>query len=431
MQVPPMTGPSRKHTAQDEQEAVAESGPASRKTINLRIESQNKRYICDLGRKTMKMIDRILQKEILKKIGSGKALILLGARQTGKTTLLRTVFGRRKDVLWLDGDEADTRALFEYASSTRLKANLANHKIIVVDEAQRIDNVGLKFKLITDQIPDVQLVASGSSSFDLANKINEPLTGRKWEYQLFPISYEEMVAHHGFMEEIRLLPHRLVYGYYPEVVEAKGQEKEVLRQLSDSYLYKDILLWENIKKSEKLLKLMQALAFQLGNEVSYNELGKTIGLDNQTVEKYIQLLEQTFIVFRLPAFSRNLRKELKRSRKIYFYDNGIRNALIADFRLAELRTDIGALWENFLISERMKYTGYRNIWANSYFWRTQDQQEIDYLEERDGKLFAFEFKWNKNKKARLSKTFSKAYPQHEFMLINPDNFESFIADIDV
>lgn len=207
------------------------------------------------------------------------------------------------------------------------------------------------------------------------------------------------------------------------------EQKKVLRHLTDSYLYKDILLWENIKKSEKLVKLMQALAFQLGNEVSYNELGKTIGLDNQTVEKYIQLLEQTFIIFRLPAFSRNLRKELKRARKIYFYDNGIRNALIADFRLPELRTDIGALWENFLISERIKYLNYRSVWANSFFWRTQDQQEVDYLEERDGKLFAYEFKWNERKKVRLSKTFTNAYPENEFKVINRDNYESFITPV--
>ena len=375
------------------------------------------------------MIERILRKEIEGNADSRKAIILLGARQTGKTTLLQAIFGHREDVLWLNGDEVDTQAIFENTSSSRLRAILGKYSILVVDEAQRIENVGLKFKLITDQIPEIQLIASGSSSFDLANKINEPLTGRKWEYKLFPISFEEMVAHHGFLEENRMLPHRLVYGYYPEVINAKGTEKKVLRHLTDSYLYKDILLWENIKKSEKLVKLMQALAFQLGNEVSYNELGKTIGLDNQTVEKYIQLLEQTFIIFRLPAFSRNLRKELKRARKIYFYDNGIRNALIADFRLPELRKDIGTLWENFLISERIKYLNYRSVWANSFFWRTQDQQEVDYLEERDGKLFAYEFKWNERKKVRLSKTFTNAYPENEFKVINRDNYESFITPV--
>lgn len=395
----------------------------------MRLQSQKKRLFCDCNRKNTNMIKRILEKEIEKKVNNGKVLILLGARQTGKTTLIESIFENVKDVLWLNGDDADTHAIFESTSAVRLRANFSKYKIVVVDEAQRIENVGLKFKLISDQIPEIQLVATGSSSFDLANKVNEPLTGRKWEYHLFPISFEEMAAHHGFIQENRLLSHRLIYGYYPEVITANGNEQKVLKQLSDSYLYKDILLWENIKKPDKLLKLMQALAFQLGSEVSFNELGKTVGLDNQTVEKYIQLLEQTFIIFRLPAFSRNLRKELKRSRKIFFYDNGIRNALIADFRLSELRTDIGALWENFLISERMKYTNYKGIWTNHFFWRTQDQQEIDYLEERDGTLFAYEFKWNDRKKPSLSKTFSKAYPQHEFRVINPTNFEEFIMDV--
>ena len=264
----------------------------------------------------------------------------------------------------------------------------------------------------------------------LANKINEPLTGRKIELHLFPISFEEMAVQDGFIHENRLLPHRLVYGYYPEVVTAKGNEKELLKFISDSYLYKDILLWDKIKKSDKIVKLLQALAYQVGNEVSFNEISKLIGLDNQTVEKYIQLLEQIYIIFRLPAFSRNNRKELKRSRKIYFYDNGIRNALISDFRLLEMRNDIGVLWENFLISERMKYKGYHNVWAQSYFWRTHDQQEIDYIEEMDGTLYAYEFKWNASKNTKLPKTFSRTYPNHEFKVISPDNYEEFVMGVE-
>ncbi|MBF0290408.1 MAG: ATP-binding protein [SAR324 cluster bacterium] len=372
------------------------------------------------------MILRLLQNHIHKKLGTGKALIILGARQTGKTTLLKQTFEGQGKVLWLNGDEPDTQRLFENSSSSRMKVLFAGHNTLAVDEAQRINDVGLKFKLITDHIPELQLIATGSSAFELANQTNEPLTGRKWEYHLYPLSFGELVNHHGLLEEIRLLPHRLVYGSYPEVVTSPGQEKELLKQLSDSYLYKDILMWENIKKPEKLLKLMQALAFQLGNEVSYNELGSFIGLDNQTVEKYIQLLEKTFVIFRLSAFNRNLRKELKRSRKIYFYDNGIRNALIANFNLVEMRTDIGALWENYLISERMKALHYTQQWVNSWFWRTQDQQEIDYLEERNGKIDAYEFKWNPKAKAKLSKTFSRAYPDHEFYKITPDNFDNFL-----
>lgn len=249
------------------------------------------------------------------------------------------------------------------------------------------------------------------------------------EYQLYPLSFEEMVQDHGQIEENRLISHRLIYGYYPEVVTAAGNEKEILHQLSDSYLFKDILMWEKIKKPEKLIKLLRALAFQVGSEVSYNELGQTVGLNNETIEKYIQLLEKTFIIFRLGAFSRNLRKELSRGRKIYFYDNGIRNALIANFALPQLRSDTGALWENFLISERKKYLHYHGIWCNSYFWRTQDQQEIDYIEERDGKLHAFEFKLNPLKKARLSKTFSRAYPEHSFSVINKNNYYEFLSSL--
>jgi uncharacterized protein len=372
------------------------------------------------------MIKRSLQKIIEKKLGSQKAVIILGARQTGKTTLLKSIFEKLDEALWLNADEPDIQALFETSTSSRFKALFAGYSTIVLDEAQRIKDIGIKLKLIIDQIPELQLIATGSSAFELANQTNEPLTGRKWEFQLYPFAFEELIKHQNEIEEIRLLNHRLVFGTYPEVVTSVGNEKELLKQLSDSYLYKDILMWENIKKPEKLLKLMQALAYQLGNEVSYNELGQMLGLDNQTVEKYIQLLEKTFVIFRLGAFSRNLRKELKRSRKIYFFDNGIRNALIANFNLAELRSDIGALWENYLISERIKYLHHHQIWSNSWFWRTQDQQEIDYLEERDGKLYAWEFKWNPKAKARLSKTFAKAYPNHEFKVITPENYQQFL-----
>jgi predicted AAA+ superfamily ATPase len=350
----------------------------------------------------------------------------MGARQTGKTTLLRKLVQQQIDVLWLDADEPDTISLFDNITSTMLKQVLAGKKIVVIDEAQRIENIGLKLKLITDQIPEIQLIAAGSSSFDLANKINEPLPGRKWEYKLHPLSFSEMVDHHGLIEEKRLLYHRLLFGYYPEVLNNPGSEREVLKQLSDSYLYKDVLMWERIKKPEKLVKLLQALALQLGSEVTYNNIGSLLLIDNQTVENYIQLLEQAYIIFRLPAFSRNHRKELKRGRKIYFYDNGIRNALLANFTMPELRTDIGALWENFMISERMKYLHYNTIWANTYFWRTQDHQEIDFIEDRDGVLHAYEFKWNENQKAFLSKSFTKTYPNHTFSLINPENFSDFL-----
>jgi len=372
------------------------------------------------------MISRILTNSITSKLSSGKAIIIMGPRQVGKTTLLRTLFQNRDDILFLNGDELDVRQLFENVSATRLKAIVGNKKVVVIDEAQRIEDIGLRLKLITDQMPDVQLIATGSSSFDLANKINEPLTGRKWEYTMYPLSFGEMVDHHGLLDEKRLIPHRLVYGYYPDVVVHQGEEKDILKQLSDSYLYKDILMWEQIKKPDKLLTLLQALAFQVGSQVSFNKLGQMCSLDSKTVEKYITLLEQTFVIFRLGSFSRNLRNELKSSRKIYFYDNGIRNALIANFSQIETRSDVGALWENFLVSERLKYLSYNNIWHNKWFWRTTDQKEIDYMEEGDGQLSAYEFKWNPNAKFKEPKQFKDSYPKSTFSVITPENVEDFL-----
>ncbi|NIJ55732.1 ATP-binding protein [Dyadobacter arcticus] len=372
------------------------------------------------------MIERSLQLNIESRLYDGKAIILLGARQVGKTTLLSKLFPNQQDTLWLNGDEPDVRALFETATSSRFRQLFIGKRNVVIDEAQRIPDIGLKLKLITDNLKDIQLIATGSSSFELANKVNEPLTGRKWEYKMFPLSFGEMVAHHGLLEEKRLLTQRLVYGYYPDIINHPGEEKETLKQLTDSYLYKDVLMWENIQKPEKLLRLLQALAFQVGSQVSFSELGQISGLDNKTVEKYINLLEQVFVIFRLGSFSRNLRNELKNSRKFYFYDNGVRNALIANFSQPELRTDIGALWENFIVSERMKFISYNGIWANHYYWRTKQQTEIDYLEETDGKLYAYEFKWSPKARATFSKAFSNAYPQSEFKVINSENFDEFL-----
>lgn len=373
------------------------------------------------------MLKRTIHKSIEDGLFDGKAIIIMGARQTGKTTLLKQIFENYESVKWFNADEPDVIQIFENPTSTRLKSIFGNCSIVIVDEAQRIENVGLKFKLITDMLPDIQLVATGSSSFDLANKVNEPLTGRKWEYQLFPVSFQEMINHHGILEEKRMLPHRLVFGYYPEVVVSHGKEQKVLKEITESYLYKDVLAFDSINKSDKLIKLLQALAFQVGSEVSYNELGKTVGLDNETVEKYILILERAYIIFRLGAFSRNLRKELKRGRKIYFYDNGIRNALIANYSMPELRQDIGALWENFIISERKKYLHYNEIWTNCYFWRTQDQQEIDYIEERDGILYATEIKWNPLKTSKAPVTFTRAYPNNEFSIVTRNDYEAFIS----
>ncbi len=373
------------------------------------------------------MVVRELEKVIKKRLNTGKAIVILGARQVGKTTLLKSLFGSSNEVLWLNGDEMDVQLLFSAISAVRLKAIFGNKKTIIIDEAQRIHDIGLRMKLITDQIPEVQLVVTGSSAFELVNKLNEPLTGRKWEYKLYPVSFGEMVQHHGLLEERRLLPHRMVYGYYPDVINNTGIEKEILKQLSDSYLYKDLLLLEQIKKPEGLIKLLQGLAFQVGAQVSYNELSQLCGLDAKTVEKYIVLLEQAYIIFRLGSFSRNLRNELKKSRKIYFYDNGIRNALIANFNQIENRTDTGALWENFLVSERVKHLAYAQKWVNYWYWRTKEQQEIDFIEETDGQLVAYEFKWNPLARVKKPASFTQAYPAAQFEVIHRDNFEFFLG----
>ncbi len=372
------------------------------------------------------MINRILKNTVHSKLNHGKAIILMGARQVGKTTLVKELFKSSDEMIWLNGDELDVQNLFENVSATRLRLIFGTKKYVVIDEAQRIKDIGLKLKLITDELPEIQLIATGSSSFNLANEVNEPLTGRKWEYKMYPLSFAEMVQHHGLLDEKRLLRHRLVYGYYPDVVNNPGNEKEILKQLSDSYLYKDILMWEQIKKPEKLIKLLQAIAFQIGSQVSYSELAQLCGLDSKTVEKYIVLLEQCYVIFRLGSFSRNLRNELKNSKKIYFYDNGIRNAIIADFSLTESRSDIGALWENYILSERQKKLDYDGIWCNRWFWRTTDQKEIDYVEEGDGKIHAFEFKWNSLSKYKMPKQFVDNYSGSAFSVVSPENMEEFL-----
>jgi len=372
-------------------------------------------------------IPRFLLPRLRERLGDHKAIVLFGARQVGKTTLLKEIVPANDQTLWLDGDDAGTAALFAQRNIPTFKARFAGRRTVVIDEAQRIPEVGIGLKLITDHMPEVQVIATGSSAFELAGKVNEPLTGRKWEYHLYPLSFGEMAAHHGVFEEERRVNERLLFGYYPEVVASPGKEKEVLRGLSNSYLYKDILMWQGIKKPDKLTKLLQALAFQIGNPVSNSELGQITGLDNETVEKYILLLEHTFVIFRHGPFSRNLRNELKRNRKIYFHDNGIRNAVIAAYQPMELRQDIGALWENWLMSERRKHLAYSGAWTNSWYWRTMGQQEIDLVEESDGKLRAFEFKWNPKAKGRIPLTWKRAYPDSTAEIIHRENYLPFLG----
>jgi predicted AAA+ superfamily ATPase len=377
--------------------------------------------------KTVKLIERQLKTIILPKLKDPKAIILLGPRQAGKSTLLQHIeTSLHKPVTWWNGDESDIRILLEKPTSTQIKTLIGNAKTLIIDEAQRIENIGLCIKLITDNLKGIKVIATGSSAFELANKINEPLTGRKWEYYLYPFSFGEMVAHSGLLAEKRLLHHRMIFGYYPEIVTSPGNEQVLLKQLANSYLYKDILTWERIQKPDKLEKLVQALAFQMAQLISYHELGQICGLNAETVEKYINLLEKAYIVFRLPSFSRNLRNELKKSYKIYFYDNGLRNAVINQFNPLQLRNDIAQLWENWFISERLKYLNNTEKNASRFFWRTLAQQEVDYIEETNGQITAFECKWNPKAKGNVSRAFKNAYPEATTHLVHAENVADFL-----
>lgn len=373
------------------------------------------------------MVKREIEKDIRHYLFNQKAIIIYGARQVGKTTLVQSLVKEyKRPTLFLNGDDADIRALFSNPTASKLKPIIGNNKIVVIDEAQRIPETGLVLKIIHDNFKEIQLIATGSSAFELANKIKEPLTGRKFEYTLYPFSFSELANHHGFLTEKRLLEHRLIFGYYPDIALSSGLEQRLLKELASSYLYKDLLMLENIHKPQLLEKILKALALQIGSEVSFHELALLTGSDNQTIEKYIDLLEKTYIIFRLNGLNRNVRNEIKKGKKIYFYDNGIRNAIIGNFLPLTSRTDNGALWENFLVSERIKYNSIHNSDVKEYFWRTTQQQEIDYIEERNNSLSAFEFKWNPNKKAFLSKTFSNAYPGSSFKVISPENINEFI-----
>lgn len=375
------------------------------------------------------MIKRTLLERLKKQCFKGKTIVLIGPRQVGKTTLLKQL---QKDLqvksVWLNADEADVLAILSKAStSTELLQAIGNNtQLVIIDEAQQIPNIGLKLKLMFDNFPKIQVIATGSSAFDLQNNMNEPLTGRKISFDLYPISYNELINHTSILEAKRQLETRLIYGSYPDVINHIGEEKQVLIELANSYLFKDILKIDSIRKPEHIEKLVRALAFQVGSEVNFNELAKTIGnIDAKTVEKYINLLQKTYIIFQLPAFSRNLRNEIKKGKKYYFYDNGIRNALINNFSPMEMRFDKGAIWENFLISERVKRNKYINRHTNNYFWRTKDQSEIDYIEEIDGYLHSFEFKWQ-SKKVKQPKSFNIAYPKNTFSIITQENYLDFI-----
>ncbi len=374
------------------------------------------------------MIKRALQPILESKLFRGKIIILYGARQVGKTTLIKNIQNKYPDnSLFLNCDEPDIRELLTDTTSTKLKSIIGNKELILIDEAQRVKNIGLTLKLFSDEIKNVQVIATGSSSFELSNIINEPLTGRKYVYTLMPVSFKELVDTFGWIETNRLLEERIIYGMYPEIISKPDEKRALLKEITRSYLFKDILSFESIRKPEQIEKLLMLLAAQIGNEVSYNELANTLNMDKDTVSKYIDIFEKAFIIFRLNPFSRNLRTEISKMRKIYFYDTGIRNALISNFNLLDQRNDKGALWENFLISEKLKINLIDDIDVKQYFWRTSQQQEVDYIEEIEGKLYAYEFTFSEKQKKRISKTFLKNYKPQSEKTVNKNNYPEFLG----
>lgn len=374
------------------------------------------------------MFQRLIQKLIDNSLFKGKIIVILGARQTGKTTLLKEYNKKYSDIpnIYLNCDEPDIRNLLTNRTSTELNSILGSKKLIFIDEAQRIENIGITLKLLIDNYPDKQIIATGSSAFELSNKINEPLTGRKYEYYLFPFSISEIKMQIGEIEANRLLEQFVIYGLYPDVVTKKDEARTILLNLTNGYMYKDIFQWQQIRKPELIDKLLKALALQIGSEVSYNELANLLGVSKDTIASYLQLLEKTFVIFRLGSFRRNLRSELNKKQKFYFWDTGIRNAIIGNFSPLDLRTDTGHLWKNFIIAERLKRNNYLQNYSKSYFWRTTQQQEIDYIEEIDGNLSAFEIKWNLAKKYHFSKTFTNSYSAAKTDIITPENYRDFL-----
>jgi predicted AAA+ superfamily ATPase len=375
------------------------------------------------------MIPRYIGKNIIQRLKqSDKIVILYGARQVGKTTLIKTILKNRfGKILEINADQLKFREILSSTDLTQIKRLVSGYDLLFIDEAQQVPDIGLNLKIIKDNIPELKIIATGSSSFELANKISEPLTGRKWTFTLFPISLLELSEFKNPFELDSELSDFLTFGMYPEVFsyENKLDKMDYLKEIIESFLYKDLLTLSQIKNSGKIYELLQLLAYQIGSPVSYSELGRKLGLSTDTVISYVDLLEKVFVIFRLPGFSRNLRKEITKNKKIYFYDTGIRNALIEDFSLPDKRPDVGALWENFIISERIKRNNYKRAHAKSYFWRTYTGAELDYIEEVSGKLSGFEIKWKK-KKSKVPKSWVENYENTDFMVINSENYQDFL-----
>ncbi len=368
------------------------------------------------------------------RLSPNKVLAVFGPRRVGKTTLLKTFLDGTKLRYKLDsGDNIRTQQILGSQDFSQILPYVEGYDLLAIDEAQNIPGIGMALKIIVDQVPGIRIIVTGSSSFELAGQIGEPLTGRKTTLTLYPIALSELLSIHNRFELQEKLPEFLIYGGYPEVLQAKTREGkiEVLSEIANSYLLKDILAFDRIRNSRVLLDLLKLLAFQVGSEVSISELATQIGVDVKTVKRYIDLFEKAFVLFRLNGFSRNLRQEVANRSKYYFFDNGIRNAVIAQFNPLNDRNDTGSLWENFMMMERLKYRAYLPLRANAYFWRTYDQQEIDLVEEHSGRLDGFEFKWSSKKTATAPMLWQKTYPDSSFSVINPQNYENFVLQKNV
>jgi hypothetical protein len=374
------------------------------------------------------MVKRLLFDTLNKRMDYKKAIVVTGPRQVGKTTLIKQIAREADpDYLYVNGDDPALQALWSNPGGQLLEQLIAGKKIIVIDEAQRFTNIGITAKMMVDAGKGVQLFLSGSSALDIADTINEPLTGRKWEYNLLPFCWKELCDEYGLATMIPRMPQLLITGCYPDVIVNPEDAKEILSNVAGSYLYKDILELSGIRKPELVVKILQALAWQVGHEVSLNELSGKLGADKNTIGHYIDLLEKSFVIFRLPPLARNLRNEISTSRKIYFYDNGIRNTLINNYAPIEARNDIGALWENFLMSERMKLLTYKPFYGASFFWRNKAKAEVDYVEEENGKFFAYEFKWNPDAAKKFPPSFIEAYQPVETQTIHRNNFWEWLV----
>ncbi|MBK8050844.1 MAG: ATP-binding protein [Anaerolineales bacterium] len=375
------------------------------------------------------MYQRTLEQRIEQYLFRGRVVTLLGARRTGKTTLVKVLLDKYTDkrTRYLNCDLQSVQFALEIQEAEPLKAFIGDQDLVVLDEAQNIKEIGKVLKILVDTYPEMQIIATGSSSFDLVNKTGEPLTGRVFAFKLYPLSLQEIAGSNGYSVIEPQLEHFLRFGLYPAIVPLSNDDAAMqLDELAANYLYKDILAFAGVKRARIITDLVRLLALQVGNEVSYNELAVNLGVDRKTVASYLDLLEQCFVVFRLGAFSRNLRKEVAKSQKVYFYDLGVRNALLQAFAPVSLRTDVGALWENFCIVERLKYADNNGIRANRYFWRTYDQKEIDYIEERDGKLTGFECKWNPTRRMRSPKDFLDTYPGSTINQIDRTNYWRYL-----